>query len=306
MKLLKRANASASKSKACRVTTAKSSNARGKFLAGWPKGLSSYSRRTRSPLLKGTGRVEGAHRVSITADGQNAQDAQLVEADRIMIATGSKERTLPGLEIDGDQIITSYEALTDTEIPESILIVGGGAIGCEFAYIYSVFGSRVTVVEMESQLLPGVDAEIAQALEKSFKKKGIEILTGTKFHSIEKFPGRLDVQLDSNNELKERTANKVLVAVGRVPLSTDLGLEELGIEPGRGGYIPVNEQFQTSCESIYAIGDITGPPLLAHAASEEGVAAVECMVGQREKRRRSPTDSSLHLLPTTNCRDWAE
>ena len=215
------------------------------------KGVEFLLKKNKIPLLKGTGRVEGAHRVSITADGQNAQDAQLVEADRIMIATGSKERTLPGLEIDGDQIITSYEALTDTEIPESILIVGGGAIGCEFAYIYSVFGSRVTVVEMESQLLPGVDAEIAQALEKSFKKKGIEILTGTKFHSIEKFPGRLDVQLDSNNELKERTANKVLVAVGRVPLSTDLGLEELGIEPGRGGYIPVNEQFQTSCESIY-------------------------------------------------------
>ncbi len=247
------------------------------------KGVEFLLKKNKIPLLKGTGRVEGAHQVSITAAGQNAQDAQLVEADRIMIATGSKERTLPGLEIDGDQIITSYEALTDTEIPESILIVGGGAIGCEFAYIYSVFGSRVTVVEMESQLLPGVDTEIAQALEKSFKKKGIEILTGTKFHSIEKFPGRLDVQLDSSNDLKERTANKVLVAVGRVPLSTDLGLEELGIEPGRGGYIPVNEQFQTSCESIYAIGDINGPPLLAHAASEEGVAAVECMVGQREK-----------------------
>jgi dihydrolipoamide dehydrogenase len=247
------------------------------------KGVEFLLKKNKIPLLQGTGRVEGAHQVSITADGQNAQDAQLVEADRIIIATGSKERTLPGLEIDGDQIITSYEALTDTEIPESILIVGGGAIGCEFAYIYSVFGSRVTVVEMESQLLPGVDTEIAQALEKSFKKKGIEILTGTKFHSIEKFPGRLDVRLDSNNDLKKRTANKVLVAVGRVPLSTDLGLEELGIEPGRGGYIPVNEQFQTSCESIYAIGDIIGPPLLAHAASEEGVAAVECMVGQREK-----------------------
>ena len=244
------------------------------------KGVEFLLKKNKIPLLKGTGRLTGPHQVSITADGQ---DAQLVEADRIMIATGSKERTLPGLEIDGDQIITSYEALTDTEIPESILIVGGGAIGCEFAYIYSVFGSRVTVVEMESQLLPGVDTEIAQELEKSFKKKGIEILTGTKFHSIEKFPSRLDVQLDSNGEIKERTANKVLVAVGRTPLSADLGLEAVGIELGRGGYIPVNEQFQTSCESVYAIGDINGPPLLAHAASEEGVAAVECMVGEREK-----------------------
>lgn len=247
------------------------------------KGVEFLLKKNKIPLLKGTGRIEGPHQVSITADGQGENHVQLVESDRIMIATGSKERTLPGLEIDGDQILTSYEALTDAEIPESILIIGGGAIGCEFAYIYSVFGSRVTVVEMESQLLPGVDTEIAQELERSFKKKGIEILTGTKFESIRKFPGRLDVQLDTNGDIRERTANKVLVAVGRMPLSSDLGLEALGIELGRGGYVPVNEQFQTSCESVYAIGDINGPPLLAHAASEEGVTAVECMVGEREK-----------------------
>ena len=113
-------------------------------------------------------------------------------------------------------------------------------IGCEFAYIYSAFGSRVTVVEMEKQLLPGVDTEVAQELEKAFKKQGIEILTGTKYHGIEKFPGRMEVALDSSGDIKTRTTNKVLVAVGRVPLSVDLGLEALGVELNRG-FIKVNE-----------------------------------------------------------------
>ena len=243
------------------------------------KGVEFLLKKNKIPLLKGAGRLAGPNLVVVEAEGQSAQQ---VEADKILIATGTKERSLPGLDIDGKQILTSYEALTHTEIPDSVLIIGGGAIGVEFAYIYSTFGSRVTVVEMESQLLPGVDTEIAHELEKSFKKKGIEILTSTKFHSIKKFPGRLDVTLENSGDTKERTANMVLVAVGRVPLSAGLGLEELGVEFDRG-YIKVNEHFQTACPSVYAIGDIIGPPLLAHAASEEGVAAVECMAGEREK-----------------------
>ena len=152
----------------------------------------------------------------------------------------------------------------------------------EFAYIYSTFGSRVTIVEMEKQLLPGVDSEIVQELEHSFKRKGIEILTQTMFHRLEKYPGRVELILDNAGTLKERTTNKVLVAVGRAPISADLGLEEAGVEIDRG-YIQVNEQLQTANTAIYAIGDVNGPPLLAHAASEEGIAAVEYMTGEREK-----------------------
>ncbi len=243
------------------------------------KGVEFLLKKNKIPLLSGTGRLDGPHQVSVHATDQTEQQ---IEADRILIATGSKERSLPGLERNARQIVTSYEALADREIPDSILIIGGGAIGCEFAYIYSVFGSRVTLVEMEPQLLPGVDIEIAQELEKSFKKKGIEVLTSSTFDSLEKFPARLDIRLNHQGELKERTANKVLVAVGRAPLSANLGLEALGVEFEQG-YIKVNGQFQTSCESVYAIGDVIGPPLLAHAASEEGVAAVECMRGERDK-----------------------
>ncbi len=243
------------------------------------KGVEYLLKKNRVPLFKGTGRLEAKNRIVIEASGQATQQ---VEAERIVIATGSRERTLPGLEVDGKQVLTSYEALTEQAIPESIVIIGGGAIGVEFAYIYSTFGSRVTIVEMEKQLLPGVDTEIAKELERSFKKKGIEVLTQTMFHSLEKYPGRVEVILDNGGELKERTANKVLVAVGRAPISADLGLEEAGVEIDRG-YIQVSEQLQTANSAIYAIGDVNGPPLLAHAASEEGIAAAEYMTGEREK-----------------------
>jgi dihydrolipoamide dehydrogenase len=243
------------------------------------KGVEFLFRKNRVALLAGTGRLEGKNTVVIEA---NNKGAQRVEADRVLIATGSGERTLPGLEIDGKQILTSREALIDTEIPESVVVIGGGAVGIEFAYIYSVFGSRVTVVEMEKQLLPGIDSEVARELERVFKKKGIEILTNTKFHSVEKFPGRIEVALENGADVKRRTANKVLVAVGRTPLSAGLGLEAVGVESHRG-YIKVDEQLRTTNDAIYAIGDVNGPPLLAHAASEEGVVAVEFMTGKRAK-----------------------
>ncbi len=243
------------------------------------KGVEYLLKKNKIPLLAGTGLLESKNRVTIETASQGTQQ---VEADRILIATGSGERSLPGLDIDGKQILTSREALIDPEVPEAILIIGGGAVGIEFAYIYSAFGSRVTVVEMEKQLLPGTDSEVVRELERIFKKRGIDILTNTKFQSVKKFPGRVEVTLDSNGDLKHRTANKVLVAVGRSPLSMGLGLESLGVELNRG-YIKVNERLQTANEAIYAIGDVNGPPLLAHAASEEGIAAVEFMTGNREK-----------------------
>ncbi len=242
------------------------------------KGVEFLLKKNKVALFAGRGRLEGKNAVAVLPEeGQ----AQKLTAERVIIATGSAERSLPGVEIDGQQIITSREALVDTEIPEAMLIIGGGAVGVEFAYIYSTFGSRVTLVEMEKQLLPGMDSEIARELQRVFRKKGIEVLTDTKFHNLTKFPGRVEVILEAEGSLKERTANKVLVAVGRKPLSEGLGLEELGVELERG-FIKVDEHLRTGCETVYAVGDVNGPPLLAHAASEEGIAAVEIMQGQRE------------------------
>lgn len=243
------------------------------------KGVEYLLKKNKIPLVRGAGRIEGGNRVVVEADGQ---DPQRLDTDRILLATGSRERTLPGLEVDGTQVITSFEALTDREIPESIVIVGGGAIGVEFAYVYRTFGSRVTVVEMEPQLLPGVDADVARELERAFEKKGIEVLTGTTYDRLEKHPGRVEVRLNGGDGPKERTANKVLVAVGRAPLSDGLGLEDAGVGVERG-FIQVDARLRTANPAVSAIGDVNGPPLLAHAASEEGIAAVEFMAGQREK-----------------------
>ena len=135
---------------------------------------------------------------------------------------------------------------------------------------------------MEPQLLPGVDADVARELERAFEKKGIEVLTGTTYDRLEKYPGRVEVMLNGGDGPKERTANKVLVAVGRAPLSDGLGLEDAGVGVERG-FIQVDERLRTANPAVSAIGDVNGPPLLAHAASEEGVAAVEFMAGRREK-----------------------
>jgi dihydrolipoamide dehydrogenase len=154
----------------------------------------------------------------------------------------------------------------------------------EFAYIFSAFGCRVTLVEMEGQVLPGMDADVAAELERAFKRRGVEVLTGTRFRALKKQAGHVEVTLEgAGGELKERTAEKVLIAVGRKPLSEGLGLERVGVELGRGGFARVDERLRTSCETVYAIGDLSGPPLLAHAASEEGIVAVECMLGKRER-----------------------
>lgn len=243
------------------------------------KGVEYLLKKNKIPLVRGAGRIEGGNRVVVEADGQ---DPQRLDTDRILLATGSRERTLPGLEVDGTQVITSFEALTDREIPESIVIIGGGAIGVEFAYVYRTFGSRVTVVEMEPQLLPEVDADVARELERAFEKKGIEVLTGTTYDRLEKYPGRVEVMLNGGDGPKERTANKVLVAVGRAPLSDGLGLEDAGVGVERG-FIQVDGRLRTANPAVSAIGDVNGPPLLAHAASEEGIAAVEFMAGRREK-----------------------
>lgn len=243
------------------------------------KGVEYLLRKNNIALLRGTACLGKDDKVQIEMSQGGLEN---VQGDRILLATGSRERTLPGLEIDGERVVTSYEALTDTEIPESIVIVGGGAIGVEFAYVYNTFGSRVTVVEMEGQLLPGVDKEVSQELERSFKSKGIEILTNAKFQSLKKFPGRVELVLESESGTQQRIANKVFVAVGRTPVTDEIGLEEAGVVLERG-YIKVDEKMQTSRESVYAIGDVTGPPLLAHAATDEGIAAVEFMTGNREK-----------------------
>ena len=246
------------------------------------RGVRYLFKKNKIVLYEANGTVAGPNTVALTqAEGKPAPAASEIEADRILVATGSTERLLPGMKL-GDGVMTSREALVHDRLPESIAIIGAGAIGLEFGYFYQAFGSKVTIIELEKQMLPGVDAEIAEEARRQFVKRGVKVMLGHGYKSMARNGERWSVALDSADGEKTVDAENVLVAVGRAPLSKNLGLEALGVEIERGGFVKVDDSFRTSCESVYAIGDLIRPPLLAHKASAEGIAAVEIMAGVRE------------------------
>jgi len=245
------------------------------------KGVLYLLKKNKVDYIEADAMIAGPHNVALRpAPGKAAPPAEAIEADRILIATGSGEKLFPGMAL-GDGVMTSREALIHDRLPQSIVIIGAGAIGAEFGYFYQAFGAKVTIVELESQMLPGFDAEIAEELRRSFVKRGVKVLTGHGFKSMAREGEGWTVTLDAAGTPKTIAAEAVLVAVGRNPLSLDMGLDTAGIEADRG-YLKIDDSFRTTCPSIYAIGDVARPPLLAHKASAEGIAAVEIMAGVRE------------------------
>jgi dihydrolipoamide dehydrogenase len=220
---------------------------------------------------------------SIVGEGQlqvrDADEVEFVNARNIVIATGSEARSLPGIEVDGQMVITNEEILSLTDKPSSLAIIGAGAVGIEFASMFASFGTQVTLIEILPRLLPLEDEEISVALEKSFKKRGITTMTGTRVESILKNEDSVEIAStlpDGSSDV--RTAEKLLVAVGRKPRTSGIGLENVGIETDKE-MIPVNE-FMEAGRGIYAIGDIVATPQLAHVASAEGILAVEKIAGK--------------------------
>ena len=266
------------------------------------QGVRFLLRKNKVDYIEADGVITGPHTVALRpVTGRPAPPAEALEAERILIATGSGEKLFPGMAL-GDGVMTSREALVYDRVPQSMVIIGAGAIGAEFGYFYQAFGAKVTIVELEGQMLPGFDAEIAEELRKSFVRRGVKVLTGHGFKSMARRGGGKgagdhagngsdganatdtgwSVTLDAAGTPKTIETEAVLVAVGRNPLSRELGLAAVGIEADRGGYLKIDDSFRTTCPSIYAIGDVARPPLLAHKASAEGVAAVEIMAGVRE------------------------
>jgi dihydrolipoamide dehydrogenase len=246
------------------------------------KGVRFLLRKNKVDFIEANGTITGPHTMALApAAGKPPPQAEAIEAERILIATGSGERLFPGMSV-GDGAMTSREALVYDHLPKSVAIIGAGAIGAEFGYFYRAFGAEVTMVELEKQMLPGFDAEIAEELRKAFVKRGIKVMLGHGYKSMTRNGGGWSLTLDASGSANTLQAEAVLIAVGRTPLSRDLGLDKVAIEVERGGFIKINDSFQTTCPSIYAIGDVIRPPLLAHKASAEGVAAVEIMAGLRE------------------------
>jgi len=272
------------------------------------KGVEYLLKKNNIKLFNGVGKLITNNKVGVTGDSGEIE----LTTDKIMIATGSVPVTLPGLEIDGKFVMTSDEAIFHREVPDSVVVIGGGYIGAEFAYVYNSFGSKVTIVEMMDHLLPGADKEVAIELQRLFKKSGMTILTGTKFKDINKKKKTVDVILEnvSNQAETKITVSMVLVAVGRRPVanvapsslsfykkSADIGLSDLRIELDGRGFIKTDDQYMTTCSNVYAIGDIIGPPLLAHKASEEGVVAVEIMTGRKSKVHYNNIPGCVYCQP---------
>jgi dihydrolipoamide dehydrogenase len=246
-------------------------------------GVGFLMRKNKVNVIWGEAAIEAPGKVAVKANKseppKGALGAGAYQAKHIIIATGARPRVLPGLEPDKKLIWTYFEAMVPDQIPKSLLVIGSGAIGIEFASFYRTFGAEVTVVEVLPQILPAEDAEISAFARKQFQKQGIKILTGAKVTKLEKKADSVTATIDDGKGGTQTvTAERVISAVGVVGNIENLGLEKLGVKTERGAIV-VDPLNRTNVPGIYAIGDVSGPPLLAHKAEHEGVICVEAIKG---------------------------
>ncbi len=240
-------------------------------------GIGHLFKKNKIAHIDGYGRLAGAGKVEVEKNGKK----ETYSASHVVLATGSRPRDLPVLKIDEDRIWSSTGALMQTKAPDSLFIVGAGAIGMEFADVYESFGTKVTIVEGMDTILPLEDAEVSKFMQRTYKKRGMDIHTGAFFQSADvKKDGVTVTFKDKKEELQTMDVDYVLSAVGRVPNSEDLGLEHVGVKVDDRGFIVVDDQLRTNVPGVYAIGDVAGHQLLAHKASHEGIVCVEHIAGQ--------------------------
>ncbi len=244
------------------------------------KGVEFLFKKNKITWIKGTAKLAGKNSVSVkTADGKDEKhDAKKA----VIVATGSRVKGLPqvGLELNKTTIISSDEALILEKAPKSIVIVGAGAVGCEFADVFNAFGSQVTLIDVAPTILPLEDADSSKEVERSFKKRGITVLTGAKISNVKAAKDSVSMSVDAGGEKKDLKADIVLVAAGRAPVIEDIGLKEQGVQLTDRGFIKINDKLETSVKGIYAIGDVAGPPMLAHKGEHEGVVLAELLAGK--------------------------
>ncbi len=258
-----------------------------KIVSKHAKGVEALMKKNKVEWVKGYGKLKGPGQVEVTSNGSS----KTLEAKNIMLATGSEARMLPGLKPD-DTILTNIEILNLTSVPKSLIVIGAGAVGVEFASVFSRFGSKVTILEMLPRIVPVEDEEVSKELERYFKKHGIRIETGARAENIRKAGAGVQLSVTlSNGKTEEMEAEKLLVAVGRKPNTDNIGLENTKVELDRG-FVKVDEYQRTGEPGVYAIGDIVaGTPQLAHVATMEGMVAVAHMAGKPVKpinRNRIP------------------
>lgn len=251
------------------------------------KGVQHLMKKGKIDVYEGKGSILEPRDVLVEMN--NEEQKIILNSRNILIATGSRPRTLPGLEADGQYVMTSDEALQMEELPDSIIIVGGGVIGIEWASMLVDFGLKVTVIEYADRILPTEDKDVSKEVQRLMKKKGVKIVTGAKvLQETLDIGGGVSIKAEHKGKETPFSADKLLVSVGRLPNVEGMGLENTTIEMDRG-FIRTNEYYQTNELNIYAIGDVIGGLQLAHVASHEGIIAIEHMAGENP----SPLDSTL-------------
>ncbi len=238
-------------------------------------GIEMLLRGYHATVLMGEAEVAGKGRLSVvTSTGKEE-----VSFKNLVIATGTRSSSLPGLEFDGDLIIGSKEGLELKGAPGRLMIVGGGAIGLEFASMFQKFGSQITVVEIMEQLLPGSDPEVVRVVQRKLEGRGAKVYLKSKVVRVAKKGSEAEVEVETPGGKVMVVVDKILVSVGRKPRTEKMNLAALGVQTDSRGYVVTDQKMQTNVPGVYAIGDVRGPPLLAHKASKEGIVAAECIAG---------------------------
>jgi dihydrolipoamide dehydrogenase len=240
------------------------------------KGVGFLMKKNNVDVIMGTGKLTGKNIVTVTGEDGSTQE---ISAKNIIVATGAHSTSIPGVTLDGEKILSYKEAILQTKQPESVVIIGAGAIGVEFATIWNGYGTEVTIVEMLPRLVPLEDEEIGVELEKAFKKAGIKSLTGHRVEKIETTDKGVKVTVSEGENQKIVEAEQALVAIGFKPNSADLGLDAVGVELDKRGFVQIDDLMATNVPGIWAIGDVTGKLLLAHVASTQGIICAENIAG---------------------------
>lgn len=255
------------------------------------KGIHFLFQKNKINLITGAGKLVSPTEIAVLKeDGET----EVIQAKNIILATGSEPALISALGYDGKNVLTSTEALEMTEIPESILIIGGGVIGCEFACIYQALGVKVTIVEAMANILPLIEKEAARQLQSLLKKRGIEIHTKVMIEKVEINDGKVRAFLNNGQEIQ---TDKALISIGRSLNTKELGFEEVGINLGTRGEVVVDEHLRTSIPTIFAIGDITNKMQLAHVASAQGIAAVNNIMGENHEMDYRVVPSCIFTFP---------
>ncbi len=242
------------------------------------KGIGHLMKKNKVTVIDGHGKLAGKGKIEVSKDGKKVDD---VSAKHIIIATGARARQLPGLEADGKLIWTYKEAMVPDSMPKSLLVVGSGAIGSEFASFYQNMGAEVTLVEVMDRILPVEDEEISKFVQKQFEKQGMKVMTGATVKALKKGKNNVTATIEKKGKSEEQTFERVIMAVGIVGNTEELGLDKTKVKVEKG-QIHTNEWMETAEPGVYAIGDVAGAPWLAHKASHEGVICVEKIAGQKD------------------------